>query len=125
MARSTLGALPSTPLGALINENALTPAEHLLDYRQARFAQRVLSAPKWSDTEDIILRRGTALTERLWAAAHLGEGDDDVEAGDGTTPQTIQRTVGSTAQTQRERSASYHPHQSGGREGGSHSRAEV
>ena len=46
VARSTLGALPLTPIGALTNESALTPAEHLLDHRQARFAQRVLAAPK-------------------------------------------------------------------------------
>jgi len=63
MARSTLGALQSTPLGALINKSALTPAEHLLDYRQARFAQRILAAPKGSGTGDILRRRGTALTD--------------------------------------------------------------
>ena len=62
MAWSTLGALPSTPLGALINESALTPAECLLNYRQTRFAQRVLSAPEGSGTEDILRRRGTAMT---------------------------------------------------------------
>ena len=72
MPRSTLGALPSTPLGALIDESALTPAEHLLDYRQARFTQRVLPAPEGSGTEDILRRRGTALTERLRTATHLG-----------------------------------------------------
>jgi len=42
------------PLGALVNERVLTPAENLLGYRQARFAQRVLAAPKGSGTEDIL-----------------------------------------------------------------------
>ena len=92
MARSTLGALPSTPLGALINESALTPAEPLLDYRQARFAQRVLSAPEGSGTEDILQRRGTALTERLRTATHLREGDD-VEAGYGEEGKKFQGAV--------------------------------
>jgi len=46
-----LGALPPTPL---INESTLTPAEHLLNYRQAHFAQRVLAASKGSGTEDIL-----------------------------------------------------------------------
>jgi len=93
MARSALGVLPSTPLGALINESAPTPAEHLLDYRQARFAQRVLSAPEGSGTEDIIRRRGTALAERLRTATHLGEGDDDVEAGHGEEGKKFQGAV--------------------------------
>jgi hypothetical protein len=62
-------------------ESALTPAVHLLDHRQARYAQRILSAPKGSGTEDILKRRGTAITERLRAATHLREEDDEVEVG--------------------------------------------
>ena len=73
---STLGALPSNPLGALINESALTPVECLLNHRQARFAQTVLSARKGA-----VPRISYGGEERhLRTATRLGEGDDDVEA---------------------------------------------
>jgi len=78
-----VGCSPVNPLGALINECALTPAKCLLNYRQARFAQTVLSASEGSDTENILRWRWAVLTERLRTATRLGEGDDDVEVGHG------------------------------------------
>jgi len=43
-ARSTLGALPTTPMGALMRESGLTPAPVALDARQQRFTARLASA---------------------------------------------------------------------------------
>jgi hypothetical protein len=40
-ARSILGALPTTPRGALMRESGLTPAPGILDSRQQRFAARL------------------------------------------------------------------------------------
>jgi hypothetical protein len=43
-ARSVLGALPTTPRGALMRESGLTPAPVILDSRQQRFAARLANA---------------------------------------------------------------------------------
>ena len=43
-ARSILGALPTTPRGALMRESGLTPAPVVLDSRQQRFAARLRDA---------------------------------------------------------------------------------
>jgi len=43
-ARSVLGALPTTPRGALMLESGLTPAPVILDSRQQRFAARLANA---------------------------------------------------------------------------------
>jgi len=43
-ARSILGALPTTPRGALMRESGLTPAPLTLDPRQQRFAARLENA---------------------------------------------------------------------------------
>jgi len=43
-ARSILGALPTTPRGALIRESGLTPAPVMLDSRQQRWAARLANA---------------------------------------------------------------------------------
>jgi len=43
-ARSTLGALPTKPMGALMRESGLTPASVTLDARQQRFTTRLASA---------------------------------------------------------------------------------
>jgi hypothetical protein len=40
-ARSILGALPTTPMGALMRESGLTPAPVALDTRQQRFTARL------------------------------------------------------------------------------------
>ena len=40
-ARSILGALPTTPRGALMRQSGLTPAPEILDSRQQRFAVRI------------------------------------------------------------------------------------
>jgi len=42
-ARSTLGALPTTPMGAHMRESVLTPAPVALDTRQQRFIARLAS----------------------------------------------------------------------------------
>jgi hypothetical protein len=42
-ARSTLGAVPMTPLGPLMRDSGLTPAPVALDSRQQRFAPRLAS----------------------------------------------------------------------------------
>ena len=43
MGRATLGVSQSAPIGIIAAESALTPARALLDYRQTRFAQRLLA----------------------------------------------------------------------------------
>jgi len=43
-ARSILGALPTTPWGALMTESGLTPAPGILDSRQQRFTARLADA---------------------------------------------------------------------------------
>jgi len=43
-ARSTLGALPTTPRGALMRDSGLTPAPVILESRQQRFAARLANA---------------------------------------------------------------------------------
>jgi ribonuclease HI len=81
MARSTLGCLPSTPLGALARESGLTPAHPLLDYRQARYAQRLMARPVGhGGPEEILERGGTALQERLVEAAGMEPEEDEYEA---------------------------------------------
>jgi hypothetical protein len=55
MARATTGMLSSTQLGPLIAENDLTPAIHLLNYIQSRYAQRLYQNPQNSaGPEEII-----------------------------------------------------------------------
>ena len=72
MGRSTLGAFRSTPQGILAAESGLTPARALLNFRQARFAQRLYARPKdGQGPEEILDREGAALTTRLRAAAGL------------------------------------------------------
>ena len=72
MGRSTLGAFRSTPLGIVAAESGLTPARALLNFRQARFVQRLYARPKdGQGPEEILDREGAALTTRLRAAAGL------------------------------------------------------
>lgn len=66
MARSTLGAFRSTPQGILAAESGLTPARALLNYRQARFAQR---------PEEILERDNGAIMARLRAATGIRRGE--------------------------------------------------
>jgi len=47
-ARTTLGALPMAPMGALMRESGLTPAPVALDARQQQFTVRLASACKGS-----------------------------------------------------------------------------
>jgi len=43
-ARSTMGALPTTPPGALMRDSGLTPAAVALDSRQQQFTARLANA---------------------------------------------------------------------------------
>ena len=75
MGRATLGAFRSTPLGIVAAESGRIPARPLLDYRQARFAQRLHARPRGGEgPEEILDRGGTAITTRLRAAASLRVG---------------------------------------------------
>ena len=75
MGRSTLGAFRSTPLGIVAEESGHIPARALLNYRQARFAQRPHARPRdWEGPEEILTREG-AFTTRLRAAASLCSGN--------------------------------------------------
>ena len=75
MGRATLGAFRSTPLGIVVAESGLTPARPLLNYRQARFAQRLHARPRDGEgPEEILDREGVAITMRLRAAASLRVG---------------------------------------------------
>lgn len=71
MARSTLGTFRSTLQGILLAESGLAPARTLLDYRQARFSQRLYARPRDGQGPEEILstREEAALTTRLSAAA--------------------------------------------------------
>jgi hypothetical protein len=48
-ARSTMGTLPSMPIGALLRQSGLTPAPVALDTRQQRFTARLASACEGSE----------------------------------------------------------------------------
>jgi len=51
-ARSTLGALPTTPLGPLMRDSAPTPASVDLDSRQQQFAAMLTSACEGSKQKE-------------------------------------------------------------------------
>ena len=60
MGRATTGAFQSIPLGIVLEESKLAPAEPLLNYRQARFAQRLMARPKGHHGRaEILERKGT------------------------------------------------------------------
>ena len=76
MARSTLGAFRFTPTGIPAGESGHTPARPLLDYRQARFAQRLLARPQGGGgAEEILERDEVAVVRRLRAASGVRLGD--------------------------------------------------
>jgi len=52
-ARSTLGALPTTPRGALMTDSGLTPAAVALDARQQWFVARLASACEGSKSKKL------------------------------------------------------------------------
>jgi len=52
-ARSTMGALPRTPMGALVRESGLTPAPVALTARQERFTARLASACEGSNLKAV------------------------------------------------------------------------
>lgn len=77
-ARAVTGMLRSTPIGPLIRESALEPAEALLDTKQRRYALRLLGLPLGHPAAEILpitLREGDAhaqpgeqpLEDRAWA----------------------------------------------------------
>lgn len=83
MGRASLGAFRSTPLGIVAAEGKPTPVRALLNLRQARFAQRLLSRPRnQRGPEEVMERQGAALTTRLRGAATLRPG----ETAGGMTP---------------------------------------
>ena len=76
MARSTLGALLSTPQGILAAESGLTPARALLDHRQASFAHRLLARPRdGGGPEEILTREGAAVTTQVRTAGGTRRGE--------------------------------------------------
>ena len=76
MGRSTLGAFRSTPLGIIAAESGHFLARARLNYRQARFAQRLHARPRNGEgPEEILTREGAALATGLRAAASLLPGD--------------------------------------------------
>ena len=75
-ARSTLGALRSTPQGILAAESGLTLARALLDHRQARFAHRLLAQPRdGGGAEETLTREGAAITTRVKTAGGTRRGE--------------------------------------------------
>ena len=72
MGRATTGTFQSTPLGIVAAESKMALARPLLDYRRAKFAQRLMARPKrYHGPEKNLERRGTRLTERLRQSAFL------------------------------------------------------
>ena len=51
---STTGMHPSTPIAGLMSESGLIPAHILLDFRQRKYACRLLSLPDSIPTKDIL-----------------------------------------------------------------------
>ena len=73
---STLGAFRSTPQAILVGESGHTSARLLLDYRQARFAHRLLARPQeGGGPEGILEREEGAVVRRLRAASGTGAGE--------------------------------------------------
>jgi len=52
-ARSTLGALPTTPRGAHMRDSGLTPAAVAIDARQQRFVARLANACEGSKSKEL------------------------------------------------------------------------
>ena len=66
MGRSPLGVRQTTPLGIIVAESGLTPARALLDFRQARFALRLMARPEnGGGQEEILEKRAAGLTVRI------------------------------------------------------------
>ena len=75
LGRATLGPFRLTPLGIVTAQSGLIPTRALLDYRQARYAQRLHARPKdCQGPEEILDRDGAAITLRLRAATSLRPG---------------------------------------------------
>jgi hypothetical protein len=73
IARASTRMLPSTPLGPLIAESGLTPAIHLLNYHQSRYAQRLYQNPQNSAGPKEIIEGESQLAETLQKASQLGK----------------------------------------------------
>uniref|UniRef100_A0A093V4Z1 Putative RNA-directed DNA polymerase from transposon X-element n=1 Tax=Talaromyces marneffei PM1 TaxID=1077442 RepID=A0A093V4Z1_TALMA len=80
-ARAITGMLPKAPIGALIREAALEPANVLLDARKARYVTRLLGLPETHPTAQLLpvtLRHGDThaqpgeqpLDDREWAQSN-------------------------------------------------------
>lgn len=75
MGKATTGTFRSAPLGIVVAESKLTPARPLLDYRQARFMQRLVARHKGQSPEEILDRSEAELTERLRQLSFLKPGE--------------------------------------------------
>lgn len=53
-ARAITGMYRSTPIGSLMSESGLIPARIMLDYRQRKYAHRLLTLPDGHPTKDIL-----------------------------------------------------------------------
>ena len=66
----------TTLIGIITAESALPPARALLDHRQTSFALRLLSRPAKSGVqEEILLHRGSELTNRIRSRCGLKQGE--------------------------------------------------
>ena len=79
MSRSSLGALPSTPVAFLQAEGGSTPARARLDRRQEAFAIRLASAISGPHTE--LLGAASGLGKRISALVGQGGTREEVEVG--------------------------------------------
>lgn len=64
--RAITGVYRSTPIGPLISESGLIPVDILLNYRQRKYAYRLLSLPDGHPTKEILpitLRAGDGGTQ--------------------------------------------------------------
>ena len=70
------GGLQIYPQGIIAAESGLTPAQPLLEHRQARFAHRLYARPQGGGgPEEILTREGAAVNTRLQAAAGIRRGE--------------------------------------------------
>ena len=69
----SLGVRQTAPLCIVAAESGLTPARALLDFRQARFALRLMARPEnGGGQEEILRKRAAGLTARIREKSGLG-----------------------------------------------------
>jgi len=93
-ARSTLGALPTTPLGQLMRVSGLTPAPVVLDSRWQRFASRLASeCEDWKQRETYNHRTSGAQICGVIKTEHEGGREAETTPWARLDEQTAVRTV--------------------------------